>query len=203
MVTVVSAQVRRIPRIINCLAVTLEISRFFPFIPERQYSFFLMDDTALLAIARVEHDGRNVSVRFDAGSLPGGGQPSMNGYSGQLLDNLRHGDGQLTLSDGTTVAGSFDRGVLHGGRATVARPDGATFRGTVERGQRQGFGVFQRAGASYSGDWAAGMREGRVSGTAALDPHDQRVARARMTRWRLLRVVPAAGRPKVCGRQRV
>jgi hypothetical protein len=124
-----------------------------------------MDDTALRAIARVEGDGRNVAVHFAPSSSSCGGSgvhAVTEEYRGQLLHNLRHGDGTLALADGTLVAGSFAQGVLHGDVATVTRPDGAAYHGAVERGQRQGFGVFKRTGASYTGAWASGKRSGRV-----------------------------------------
>ncbi len=85
-------------------------------------------------------------------------------YSGEVLNSLPHGQGKLILANGTTMAGPFVNGSLHGdggrwksgvsgiqytgafkdglfhGKGRMEWPDGRVFEGEYEEAFRHGFG---------------------------------------------------------------
>lgn len=88
-------------------------------------------------------------------------------YEGEYKDGLRHGQGRLTLGDGSFVEGQFVHGELYGeGRRVWA--DGSEFQGEFVKGVPHGKGSLVKRSAAtgavtsvYDGDFHDGRYEGR------------------------------------------
>lgn len=62
-------------------------------------------------------------------------------YNGILAGGIPHGQGELTLNNGTIVTGSFLNGVADG-NATIVSPDGSGYYGGVKNGIADGVGTY-------------------------------------------------------------
>ncbi|CAK0861640.1 unnamed protein product, partial [Prorocentrum cordatum] len=91
-------------------------------------------------------------------------------YEGEFKNYLRHGNGVLTLADGTRFESEWHNDRRHGAGAEYC-PDGTVFKGHYLRGLRHGQGtMIWPGGAEYVGQFANGRAEGtgtlkRVDGT--------------------------------------
>ena len=85
-------------------------------------------------------------------------------YAGEFEDGRVHGQGTYTFSDGTKYRGAFADGNFHGeGRLTW--PSGAVYEGAFQGGQMDGMGKLSwPSGAVYQGNFTAG----RINGSGTL-----------------------------------
>ena len=105
------------------------------------------------------------------------------GYTGEKKNNLRHGNGKLTLENGDTYTGHWNEGKKHGhgiyifasgikysgnwmndkmdGQGSLIFPNGNLFAGEMKENEITGYGIFKYAdGSSYKGMWKEGKWEG-------------------------------------------
>lgn len=106
----------------------------------------------------------------DAGQKHGKGHmiyPSGNEYDGEWKNNIKHGYGVHTFTDGHIYTGEFDEDRRHG-QGTMNYPDGAFYKGGWEVSDRGGYGVFHFAdGAKYDGEWKKNVFHGQGTYTLA------------------------------------
>merc|ERR550514_2518009 len=92
----------------------------------------------------------------------GFGRLTINGstYEGGFFDDMKHGNGTLTWSDGRQFRGQFERGRFHGA-AVMTWPDGRLYCGQYIEDRKHGEGTFTwQDGRRYSGQWILGKRHG-------------------------------------------
>ncbi len=110
-------------------------------------------------------DGARFEGTFASGRRVGHGvQRYADGtiYEGLWVDDLPEGPGVRTGVAGVRVSGTFERGALLPGAATLEWPDGARFEGRVTDGLPHGRGVWVWAdGSAYDGSWEHGRPAGR------------------------------------------
>lgn len=77
--------------------------------------------------------------------------PSGNVYIGTVSEGFPHGEGALTLTDGTFFRGQFVKGQIVEG--VINYPDGSVYTGTVKDFHMHGFGKFQNGNSIYEGEF--------------------------------------------------
>ena len=81
-------------------------------------------------------------------------------YKGELLDNMCHGKGVMTWTNGSKFEGEFCKGNLKKG--TYTYPDGAIYKGEYLNDLRHGKGVMTFPnGSIYEGEFSEGMHHGK------------------------------------------
>ncbi|MBU2576216.1 MAG: molecular chaperone Tir, partial [Nanoarchaeota archaeon] len=84
-------------------------------------------------------------------------------YSGNHSFGKRHGQGTLTLPDGTVYVGQFANG-KYNGQGTYTWTDGKKYVGQWKDGKQEGQGTFTLPdGTKYVGQFANGFPEGQVT----------------------------------------
>lgn len=82
-------------------------------------------------------------------------------YKGDFQNDLQHGEGTLTWTDGRQYVGQFKDGRFHGS-GVMKWPDGRTYAGNYMEDRKHGEGTFSwRDGRRYQGEWVSGKRHGR------------------------------------------
>ncbi len=86
-------------------------------------------------------------------------------FFGMTKGGVVEGIGVLYMADGTTYAGVFENGLLHGnGVILYSHTDDlgrCVYKGKLEAGKPHGMGLMEwKNGASYSGEFSNGLREG-------------------------------------------
>nr|USW07997.1 Dinap1-interacting protein 5 [Crypthecodinium cohnii] len=86
--------------------------------------------------------------------------PNRSSYTGQFQNYLRHGQGTMTLSDGTIHESEWRYDERHGkGKETC--PDNTVFVGSYNKGLRHGYGVMTwPEGSRYAGQFERGRANG-------------------------------------------
>lgn len=85
-------------------------------------------------------------------------------YTGQIKNNIPHGEGTLTYPDGTEYVGQWKDGKEHGQGIVRWRVDGDTawYSGEWVDGKWHGNGIFSYPdGTKYEGKWKEGERHGQ------------------------------------------
>ena len=97
----------------------------------------------------------------------------MRSWEGQWFEGERHGNGLLTLRDGSVVGGLWEGNAWSGGSARIVYGNGSgVYEGSVvaETWQRQGRGVWRGSnGEVYEGDWVCDQRCGHGQWTSAAN----------------------------------
>ena len=75
-------------------------------------------------------------------------------YDGQWKDDLKHGNGKESFSNGDTYDGQYTEGLMHGhGKYTYAK-DNSTYFGQFEKGKRHGYGILEYENRDkFVGQW--------------------------------------------------
>ena len=82
-------------------------------------------------------------------------------YIGEVQENLRHGQGRQTWSDGRVYEGQFKDDQMHDTGGYMSWPDGRSYRGSFVRNLREGTAtMIWPNGNSYTGNF----RASRISG---------------------------------------
>lgn len=77
-------------------------------------------------------------------------------YAGQVKDNIPHGRGAFSMSDGTRYEGQWKEGLPHG-RGKILYAAGESYRGEFFNGKRHGYGIIVKVnGEKRSGFWENG-----------------------------------------------
>ena len=88
-------------------------------------------------------------------------------YDGDLVDDVRHGQGTYTWANGNVYSGTWADGDREG-QGTLTKANGNVYAGTWVDGDREGQGTFTWSdGDVYVGAWADGDREGQGTLTKA------------------------------------
>jgi hypothetical protein len=81
-------------------------------------------------------------------------------YTGELQDNLPHGNGKETWSNGSTFKGNFRKGQRHG-YGEFVWSDASSYSGNFRRNRIEGIGVYTwRDGRRFEGYWKKNMMHG-------------------------------------------
>ncbi|CAJ1328283.1 unnamed protein product [Effrenium voratum] len=144
--------------------------------PHRTFSFIMSDklqrDTfgyCILYLLKIKNRGvmaacTSPTVKAGQGPKSGYGKviyPNRSSYEGQFRNYMRHGQGVLTLSDGTRYVAQWKDDERHGEGKEFC-PDGTTFEGHYAAGMRHGYGVMQwPEGSKYSGMFERGRANGQ------------------------------------------
>ncbi|ORZ29785.1 hypothetical protein BCR44DRAFT_1040667 [Catenaria anguillulae PL171] len=81
-------------------------------------------------------------------------------YTGNVRSNTRSGQGELKLSTGVRVVGTWQDGRLHG-TGTITYSPTSNYTGGFQYGLRHGHGTMHYpSGAQYTGHWLDGARHG-------------------------------------------
>ena len=107
---------------------------------------------------RVWEDGTAYEGDFKEGEKHGHGEitygskdKTQQSYYGQWADNIRAGQGTLTMRDGTVFQGTFVRNQPEGD-CNIQFNDGSTYKGDVRKSVLHGTGEYLGAdGSGYSG----------------------------------------------------
>ena len=83
-------------------------------------------------------------------------------YSGDFQHGKRHGNGILTLGDGSSIEGTFVNGEITG-RGLRRWPNGSTYTGDFVEGEREGQGTFIASDgiSTYEGEFRGNKRWGQ------------------------------------------
>jgi len=144
--------------------------------PHRTFSFIMSDkvqrDTCgycILYLLKIKNRGvmaasSSPAVKASQGPKSGVGKvayPNRSCYEGQFNNYMRHGQGVLTLSDGTRYVAQWKNDERHGEGKEFC-PDGTTFEGHYVAGMRHGYGVMKwPEGSKYSGMFERGRANGQ------------------------------------------
>jgi hypothetical protein len=80
-------------------------------------------------------------------------------YEGQVVNDLKQGDGRMTYADGRIFLGTFQENEAVDG--TIIFPDGAKYVGSLHKGARHGYGVYYFTdGSKYEGQSVMNVFEG-------------------------------------------
>ena len=81
-------------------------------------------------------------------------------YTGEKVDDQKHGLGVLEFCDGSKYEGKFKNNQFHGiGKLTFA--NGETYFGNWSRNNKQGVGIYLHAnGMKYKGEWKRDKKNG-------------------------------------------
>lgn len=90
-------------------------------------------------------------------------------YQGDLInDNIRHGYGVMTMSNGHSYRGSFENNKRNG-YGVYEYPAGEKYEGQFSNNRRNGYGVYTYSNNTiYSGYWNNNLKEGK----GCLEYHD-------------------------------
>ncbi len=81
-------------------------------------------------------------------------------YQGQWSKDLKHGQGQLILANGTEYLGEFKNDHFQEGRVQMSNGD--IYEGMLENWQKTGKGSYHyRQGGKYQGDWHGNQKVGQ------------------------------------------
>jgi len=81
-------------------------------------------------------------------------------YVGEKKDGKRHGQGELTFSDGSMYEGEYKDGERHG-QGTLTKPNGDKYVGEFKDGEMTSQGTYTHSdGSSYEGEWKDGKQDG-------------------------------------------
>ncbi|OHS96369.1 hypothetical protein TRFO_10047 [Tritrichomonas foetus] len=82
-------------------------------------------------------------------------------YTGEFLNNRRHGEGELKMGDGTIYKGFFFNHKRHGD-GEYTDPDGNNYKGEWNEGRIEGKGVMHYSnGDVYTGEFLNGKKNGK------------------------------------------
>ena len=81
-------------------------------------------------------------------------------YVGEKKDGKRHGQGELTFSDGSMYEGEYKDGERHG-QGTFTWSDGRKYEGEFKDGKKTGQGTFTWSGG---GKYVGGFKDGKLNG---------------------------------------
>ena len=116
-------------------------------------------------VARLElSDDKVYEGEIEAGRIQGRGTLAVRSqaylYSGDFLDNCKHGHGSEVWGDGRKFEGEFEHDLKAGfGEMTMA--DGSVYSGMFAADQFEGFGVLTRPGKFvYQGNFNKGSQHG-------------------------------------------
>ena len=88
-------------------------------------------------------------------------------YEGEWVDGIMHGEGKLSMRDGSVYEGRFDRGAMNGW-GTRSWADGSTYSGQFSQGEMDGDGLYTSSrGEKYEGQFERNLRQGRGQLTKA------------------------------------
>ena len=134
---------------------------------------------------KYRHAGRSYSGDWVMGHWHGKGiirNAGVEVYEGDVVNDLKEGEGKLTYSDGRVLTGTFQKDECIKG--LLQFPDGSRYDGELKNGKRHGYGTYKFAdGGMYVGfsannvfhgkgkmTWCdGGWYEGEVSFAAALE----------------------------------
>ena len=88
-------------------------------------------------------------------------------YIGEKKDGKRHGQGELTFSDGSKYEGEFKDEKKHG-QGTETYSDGSSYEGEWKDGKQDGKGTYTWSGGKYVGEWKDGYKTGKGTITTSL-----------------------------------
>ena len=89
-------------------------------------------------------------------------------YLGEKKDGKRHGQGELTFSDGSKYEGEFKDDKKHG-QGTETYSDGSSYEGEWKDGEQDGNGTYTWSdGGKYVGEWKDGYKTGKGTITTSL-----------------------------------
>ncbi len=81
-------------------------------------------------------------------------------YTGEWVNGVKHGQGTLTMGDGSTYEGTFVDGEITG-QGLRRWPDGSTYSGQFRRGEFCGEGIYRGLnGETYEGEFLDNKRHG-------------------------------------------
>ena len=82
-------------------------------------------------------------------------------YVGEKKDGKRHGQGELTFSDGRKYEGEYRDDKRHG-QGTLTKPNGDKYVGEFKDGEMTSQGTYTHSdGSSYEGEWKDGKQDGQ------------------------------------------
>mmetsp|Transcript_19861 Transcript_19861/g.46450 ORF Transcript_19861/g.46450 Transcript_19861/m.46450 type:complete len:314 (+) Transcript_19861:29-970(+) len=130
---------------------------------------------------RDQQDGSGKEMRRDGSSFEGSFRQGKRcqgkakwvygWYEGDFQDNMAHGQGLLTWTDGRTYRGAWVKNEMDG-QGEASWPDGRRYKGAYYKDKRHGHGCFSWPdGRQYCGQWEQGRQHG--SGRVLL--RDQQV----------------------------
>uniref|UniRef100_A0A5B7APR2 Phosphatidylinositol 4-phosphate 5-kinase n=1 Tax=Davidia involucrata TaxID=16924 RepID=A0A5B7APR2_DAVIN len=102
----------------------------------------------------------------DTSAGGGGGEVSermfSNGdvYTGELTDDLPHGQGKYLWADGCMYVGEWLRGKTMG-KGRFSWPSGATYEGQFKSGFMDGEGTYTGCSGTYKGAWVMNLKHGK------------------------------------------
>ena len=122
-----------------------------------------VDGPGVLTAGYMVYRGEFARGRIVKGTAAGGGFA----FEGTFADNAPNGEMVVRMPDGTTVKGTFDHGSIDPAHAEITWPNGAHYRGAVERTflKMHGQGVLEYGdGSVYEGEF----RQDRVEGAGVM-----------------------------------
>ncbi|KAA8537330.1 hypothetical protein F0562_026983 [Nyssa sinensis] len=81
-------------------------------------------------------------------------------YTGQLTDDLPHGQGKYLWADGCMYVGEWLRGKTMG-KGRFSWPSGATYEGQFKTGFMDGDGTYTGSSGTYKGAWVMNLKHGK------------------------------------------
>jgi hypothetical protein len=110
-------------------------------------------------------NGKGTKVYPDDSKYIGEFKNGRRGGQGEWSDNLRHGKGTDTFSNGVIYEGEWAFDKRHG-QGTLTMPDLGTYVGEWNEGKKNGKGTFTfTEGGKYEGEWVDGMCNGKGTRT--------------------------------------
>jgi hypothetical protein len=106
-----------------------------------------------------EMDGHGILIEYE----PDG---TYTRYEGEFLNNMKHGNGKIQMSNGTTYEGEWDNNAMSGqGKIVFTNSFYRDYKGEFINGQMHGDGVMHMTnGDKYEGQW----NNGEMHGTGVL-----------------------------------
>nr|VZI49682.1 unnamed protein product [Spirometra erinaceieuropaei] len=129
-------------------------------------------------------------------------------YEGQWLNGIKHGQGRLSMKDGSFMEGQFVDGELIGPGKMYSAAKETLYEGDIFMGERHGEGhMHYPNGSIYSGSWSHNSREGRLAVDSQTvyegDFHQDRKHGSGVLSSRLFRIAANYNEDKICGNGRV